>query len=225
MTAAFNQMEKIMSLAPVIPVITLSELSQAVPLAQALVKGGLRVLEITLRTPIALDAIKLIAEQVPDAIVGAGTVVRSAQVDQVVRAGARFCVSPGCTPSLLQTVRDAQTLLLPGAVTASEVMNLLSWDVSFMKFFPAKSSGGVAALKSLNAPLPEAKFCPTGGINASSAPDYLALPNVLCVGGSWLSPGDFLCSGQWSKIEDLAVHATKLCVRLRRTCGTHGDSQ
>ncbi len=210
MTAQFNQMENLMRIAPVIPVITIESLEHAVPLARALVSGGLRVLEITLRTECALSAIAAIAAAVPEAEVGAGTVIHPRQVDQVARAGGRFCVSPGCTIPLLQTVRDAQLQFLPGAVTATEVMNLLSWDIHFMKFFPAEAVGGVPVLKSLAAPLPDAHFCPTGGIRADTAATYLSLPNVLCVGGTWICPPDLVRTGQWAAIERLASEARSL---------------
>jgi len=210
MTASYNQMEKMMRLAPVIPVITIPALDQAVPLARALVAGGLRVLEVTLRTSCALEAIAAIAREVPDAIVGAGTVITPRHLDDVARAGGKFCVSPGATLALIQTARDAQMQLLPGAVTASEVMNLLSWDINFMKFFPAEAAGGTAVLKSLAAPLGEARFCPTGGIKPSNARSYLQLPNVLCVGGTWVCPTDLMADGNWAAIEVLAAEATKL---------------
>ncbi len=210
MTAPFNQMEPLMRLAPVIPVITIEAPDQAVPLARALVRGGLPVLEITLRTAYALDAIEAIAAAVPEAVVGAGTVIHPRQVDQVARAGGRFCVSPGATQALLETMRDAQMQFLPGAVTASEVMNLLSWDIHYMKFFPAEAVGGVPALKSLAAPLPDAHFCPTGGIKPETALSYLNLPNVLCIGGTWVCPPDLLRSGQWDAVERLAAAASAL---------------
>lgn len=210
MTAPFNQMESLMTLAPVIPVITIPKLEEAVPLARALVDGGLRVLEVTLRTDCALQAIEAIAEQVPGAHVGAGTVITPKDLDDVARAGGQFCVSPGHTKALLQTARDAQMQILPGAVTASEVMNLLSWDVTHMKFFPAQAAGGVPVLKGFSAPLSAARFCPTGGIKPHNAAEYLALPNVLCVGGTWVCPTDMMAAGDWQGIEELAREASQL---------------
>lgn len=210
MTAPFNQMEPIMTQAPVIPVITIDHLEHAVPLAEALVAGGLTVLEVTLRTECALDAIREIARSVPKALVGAGTVIHPYQMKAVAEVGGKFCVSPGSTEALLECARDSHMQILPGAVTASEVMNLLSWGVNYMKFFPAETSGGLPALKSIGAPLPEARFCPTGGIRLATAPDYLALPNVLCVGGTWVCPKDKMIAGDWAGIENLAKEAAAL---------------
>ena len=207
MTASFNQMEPIMTAAPVIPVLTISDLALAVPLCRALVRGGLKVLEITLRTEAALDAIRTVADQIPEAIVGAGTVLSPGHIDDVARAGGSFCVSPGSTPALLNRARDAGMQILPGAVTATEVMNLLEQDITHMKFFPAEASGGAPVLKNFSAPLAAARFCPTGGIKLSNARDYLSLPNVLCIGGSWVCPGDAVQAGDWARIENLAREA------------------
>lgn len=210
MTAQFNQIRDLMTLAPVIPVLTISDPALAVPMARALVAGGLRVLEVTLRTPAALAVIKAIAEEVPDAIPGAGTVIRVAQMDEVQRAGGHFCVSPGSTPSLIRAARDSGMKFLPGAVTATEVMALLEQDITYMKFFPAQAAGGIPVLNSFSAPLAEARFCPTGGIRPESAPAYLALANVLCVGGTWVCPADALATGDWARITALAQEACAL---------------
>ena len=210
MTAAFNDMHHSMTLAPVIPVITIADPSKAVNLAKALVAGGLPVLEVTLRTPDALQAIENIAKAVPDAVVGAGTVITPKQVDQVAAAGGVFCISPGSTPALLKRARDAGMKFLPGAVTSSEVMNLLDQDITYMKFFPAVASGGVPVLKSIGGPLPEAKFCPTGGVKPNNVADFLALDNVLCVGGTWVSPADAIANNEWDRITALAREAANI---------------
>ena len=210
MTAPFNQMEILMKHAPVIPVLTVPDVAMAVPMARALVAGGLRVLEVTLRTPAALDVIKAIAGEVPEAIPGAGTVLDAAAVEAVAKAGGRFCVSPGSTTDLIRAAGDTNMQLLPGAVTATEVMNLLAQDINFMKFFPAEAAGGMPVLKSLAAPLAAARFCPTGGISPENAASYLTLPNVLCVGGTWVCPGDALENGDWKRIETLARQASGL---------------
>ncbi|MBQ0889858.1 bifunctional 4-hydroxy-2-oxoglutarate aldolase/2-dehydro-3-deoxy-phosphogluconate aldolase, partial [Streptomyces sp. RM72] len=180
----------VLDLAPVVPVVVVDDLADAVPLARALVAGGLPAIEVTLRTPVALDAIRAIADEVPGAVVGAGTVITAEQVAEVVAAGARFLVSPGWTDALLEAMRASGVPFLPGVSTTSEVVALLERGVREMKFFPAEAAGGTAYLKALAAPLPQARFCPTGGISAASAPEYLALPNVGCVGGSWMLPKD-----------------------------------
>ncbi len=212
MTAAFNQMEEIMKMAPVIPVLTVENPEHAVPMAKALVAGGLKVLEVTLRTDAALLVIENIAKQVPQAHVGAGTIQHASQIDAVARAGGRFCVSPGATPNIINRARDAQMQLLPGAITPSEVMRLLEQDIHFLKFFPAEAAGGIAMLKSFAAPLSAARFCPTGGIRVHTAPDYLALPNVLCVGGTWVCPDNLLQVQDWASIKLLATQAATLSV-------------
>lgn len=188
---------------PVIPVLVIHDPAQAAPLARALVAGGLPVLEVTLRTPAALDAIRAMA-QVPGARVGAGTVLTSADVAASKAAGAIFAVSPGCTPALCDACVAADLPLLPGAVTASEAMARAEDGFDFLKFFPAEPMGGAAVLKALAAPLPRLAFCPTGGITAVSARAYLALPNVPCVGGSWLAPPALLQAGGWDAITALA---------------------
>jgi 2-dehydro-3-deoxyphosphogluconate aldolase/(4S)-4-hydroxy-2-oxoglutarate aldolase len=192
----------------VVPVITIWDAESAVPLAEALVAGGLQVLEITLRTEAGLESISRIAAELPGAVVGAGTVVTPQQLLDARNAGARFVVSPGCTDSLAVAAADAGGVFLPGAVTASEVLRLLELGISLMKFFPAESSGGLAALKALAAPFPQVRFCPTGGIGLESAPDYLALKNVLCVGGSWMVPADLIEHQEWAAITALAAEAT-----------------
>ncbi|MEM9442483.1 MAG: bifunctional 4-hydroxy-2-oxoglutarate aldolase/2-dehydro-3-deoxy-phosphogluconate aldolase [Pseudomonadota bacterium] len=203
-------LDDIMRATPVIPVMMIDEIDQAVPLARALVKGGLRVLEITLRTPIALDAIRAIIADVDDAIVGAGTVLTPQQLEHVAALRCKFAVSPGFTTSLLDAATTSPCPLLPGTSTASEVMQLLDRGHDRMKFFPAEAAGGTAMLKSLASPLPAAKFCPTGGIGPDNAAGYLALPNVLCVGGSWVVPKDAIAQGDWDKITMLATDAFEL---------------
>ncbi|MES4833809.1 bifunctional 4-hydroxy-2-oxoglutarate aldolase/2-dehydro-3-deoxy-phosphogluconate aldolase, partial [Streptomyces anthocyanicus] len=174
------------------------------------VAGGLPAIEVTLRTPVALDAIRAIAGEVPDAVVGAGTVVTAEQVGEVVAAGARFLVSPGWTDTLVEAMRGSGVPFLPGVSTASEVVALLERGVREMKFFPAEAAGGTAYLKALAAPLPQARFCPTGGITPASAPEYLALPNVGCVGGSWMLPKDAIAGRDWARVEALAREAAAL---------------
>ncbi|CUX81792.1 MAG: bifunctional 2-dehydro-3-deoxyphosphogluconate aldolase / (4S)-4-hydroxy-2-oxoglutarate aldolase Eda [Roseibaca calidilacus] len=196
-------------MAPVIPVIVVDDLSHARPLAEALVAGGLPVLEVTLRTDCALDAIAAMAE-VPGAVVGAGTVLTAAQMKAVKDAGARFAVSPGATAALLDAARVEELALLPGAQTCSEVMALLEQGYHVQKFFPAESIGGAGALKSIGGPLPQVTFCPTGGITPELAPGYLALPNVACVGGSWVAPKALMQAGDWAQITDLARGAAGL---------------
>ncbi|WP_416531423.1 bifunctional 4-hydroxy-2-oxoglutarate aldolase/2-dehydro-3-deoxy-phosphogluconate aldolase [Streptomyces coelicoflavus] len=200
----------VLDLAPVVPVVVVDDLADAVPLARALVAGGLPAIEVTLRTPVALDAIRAIAAEVPGAVVGAGTVVTAEQVGQVVTAGARFLVSPGWTDALLEAMRGSGVPFLPGASTTSEVVALLERGVREMKFFPAEAAGGTAYLKALAAPLPQARFCPTGGITPASAPEYLALPNVGCVGGSWMLPKDAVAGRDWARVERLAREAAGL---------------
>ncbi|MDX3075589.1 bifunctional 4-hydroxy-2-oxoglutarate aldolase/2-dehydro-3-deoxy-phosphogluconate aldolase [Streptomyces sp. NPDC088354] len=196
--------------APVIPVVVLEDAADAVPLAKALVEGGLPVVEITLRTPAALDGISAVAREVPEAFVGAGTVVRQEQAAAAVGAGARFLVSPGWTPRLLEAARATGVPYLPGASTASEVVALAELGVSELKFFPAEAAGGTAYLRALASPLPDVRFCPTGGIDQARAPEYLALPNVACVGGSWMVPRDALRSRDWPRVRALARTAAGL---------------
>jgi len=199
----------IAALAPVVPVLTIERTADAVPLARALVKGGLPVLEITLRTEEALAALAAIAAEVPDVVVGAGTVLQPRQFDDVTRAGARFAVSPGCTPALVTAARAAGLPFLPGIQTVSEAMELVEQGFGLMKFFPADVAGGLAWLKAVAAPLAGLRFCPTGGVGAETAQTYLSLANVACVGGSWVAPRDAVAAGDWVRIERLAAAAAK----------------
>ena len=196
--------EAICRLAPVIPALTVEETARAAPLARALSRGGLRVLEVTLRTPAALDAIRAMTEAAPDTIVGAGTLLTPEDVRAAVAAGARFGVSPGFTDSLLDAAEDAGLPMLPGVATPGEAMRALERGLDVLKFFPAGPNGGPPVLAAWAAPLPQIRFCPTGGIDARNAADYLALPNVLCVGGSWIAPRDAVAAGDWARIERLA---------------------
>ncbi|WP_214110865.1 bifunctional 4-hydroxy-2-oxoglutarate aldolase/2-dehydro-3-deoxy-phosphogluconate aldolase [Acrocarpospora catenulata] len=200
----------LLDLAPVIPVVVVEDAATAVPMARALVAGGLPVIEVTLRTPAALAAIRAIAERVPDAVVGAGTVRVSADVSAAVAAGARFLVSPGATAALVEAMAASGVPYLPGAATASEVLALYERGVREMKFFPAEAAGGVPVLKALAGPYPDVRFCPTGGIKPETAPNYLSLPNVGCVGGTWLTPSDALVQGDYARIEKLAGLAREL---------------
>ena len=199
---------------PVVPVVVVDDARTAVPLARALVAGGLPVIELTLRTPAALDAIRAIADEVPEILVGAGTVLTPGQAKQALDAGAQFLVSPGATPDLLGGMSDTGLPFLPGTATVSEVLAVLERGITEMKFFPAEASGGTAFLSSIASPVPAARFCPTGGITAATAPSYLALPNVGCVGGSWLTPKDVVAhaagTGDWSRVEALARAAAAL---------------
>jgi 2-dehydro-3-deoxyphosphogluconate aldolase/(4S)-4-hydroxy-2-oxoglutarate aldolase len=199
----------LMRLAPVIPVIVIDRAEDAGPLAQALVRGGLRVLEVTLRTPVALAALRAMTA-VEGAIVGAGTVLDAAQYDAAIDAGARFVVAPGLTDELAAAAFERPVPLLPGAVTASEVMRARAAGLRALKFFPAEAAGGVATLRSFASVFADLVFCPTGGITAASAPAYLALKNVACVGGSWLTPPEAVAARDWPRIEALARAATAL---------------
>ncbi|WP_073951879.1 bifunctional 4-hydroxy-2-oxoglutarate aldolase/2-dehydro-3-deoxy-phosphogluconate aldolase [Streptomyces kebangsaanensis] len=203
-------MSSVLDLAPVVPVLVVEDAADAVPLVRALVAGGLPAVEVTLRTPAALDAVRAVAGEVPEAVVGAGTVVTPAQVADSLAAGARFLVSPGWTGVLLEAMRTSGVPFLPGVSTVSEVMALLERGVREMKFFPARAAGGAAYLKALYGPLPQARFCPTGGIGPDSAPEYLALPNVGCVGGSWMVPADAVAARDWARVERLARAAAAL---------------
>ena len=200
----------LLDLAPVIPVVVIEDASTAVPLARALVAGGLPVIEVTLRTPAAREAIAAIAAEVPEATVGAGTVRTAEDVTASVAAGAKFLVSPGTTPSLVEALDSSGVPYLPGAATVSEVMALAERGIKEMKFFPAEAAGGVPYLKAIGGPVPDVRFCPTGGIRLATAPDYLALPNVGCVGGTWLTPADALAAGDWARVEKLAAEAAAL---------------
>ncbi|GGW91874.1 ketohydroxyglutarate aldolase [Streptomyces malachitofuscus] len=213
----------VLDLAPVVPVVVVEDAADAVPLARALVAGGLPAVEVTLRTPAALEAVRRIAVEVPEAVVGAGTVITPEQVGEAVAAGARFLVSPGWTDALLEAMRTSGVPFLPGVSTASEVVALLERGVREMKFFPARAAGGTAYLKSLAGPLPQARFCPTGGIGPDSAPDYLALPNVGCVGGSWMLPADAVAARDWARVEALAREAAGLRARVCRSDHVAGN--
>jgi len=200
---------EICALAPVVPVLVIDDPAHAEPLARALVAGGLPALEVTLRTPVVLDAIRAMS-QVPGGVVGAGTLLTPADVKAAKAAGAQFGVSPGATQALLEACAEHDLPLLAGAATASEIMALLERGHTAMKFFPAEQSGGAAFLKSIGAPIPQAGFCPTGGISLKNARDYLSLPNILCVGGSWVAPKDAMARGDWAAITALAAEACAL---------------
>jgi 2-dehydro-3-deoxyphosphogluconate aldolase/(4S)-4-hydroxy-2-oxoglutarate aldolase len=200
----------VLDLVPVMPVVVLDRLEDAVPLARALVAGGLPAIELTLRTPVALDAIRAIVAEVPGIAVGAGTITAPAHAEAARDAGASFLVSPGATPALLSAMADTGLPFLPGTSTVSEVLAVLETGVHEMKFFPAEAAGGAPYLKSVASPVPAARFCPTGGITAATAPSYLALPNVGCVGGSWLAPAALLGAGDWDAITALAAEAAAL---------------
>ena len=200
---------EICRLAPVVPVLVIDDLAHARPLAEALVAGGLPALEVTLRTPAALDAIRAMAE-VPGGVVGAGTLLTPTDVKAAKAAGARFGVSPGATDRIIAACEDEGLPLLPGAATASEIMALLERGYTVQKFFPAEQAGGAAYLKSIGSPIPQVRFCPTGGISLKLAPDYLTLKNILCVGGSWVAPKDAMLRGDWAAITILAREAAGL---------------
>ncbi len=207
--ASSLEAEKICRLAPVIPVLVVDDVADARPLAQALVAGGLPALEVTLRTDAALDVIAAMAE-IPGGVVGAGTLLTAEDVIRAKAAGAKFGVSPGATPALLEACEAHDLPLLPGAATASEAMALLERGYSVQKFFPAGAAGGAPLLKSLSSPLPQIRFCPTGGVSAANADAYLSLPNVLCVGGSWVAPKALVQAGKWDDITRLARAAAEL---------------
>lgn len=195
---------------PVIPVLKIDRLDDAVPLARALARGGLPAIEITLRTPVALEAIRRAASEVPEAIVGAGTILDAAQFARAEEAGAQFIVSPGLTPELVAAAAASAVPLLPGAITPGEIMAARQAGYSLLKFFPAEQAGGASFLKALASPLAGIRFCPTGGIGAGNAADYLALANVICVGGSWVAPDALVAAGKWDEIEALAREAAAL---------------
>lgn len=203
----------ILALAPVIPVITIEDVAQAAPLARALCAGGLRVLEVTLRTPACLPAVEAMRAAVPEAVVGVGTLARPRDFVAAGRAGAQFGVSPGLTEELAAAAKAAKFPLLPGVMTPSELIAGMHWGFDAFKLFPAQQAGGVAMLKALGAPFPDIVFCPTGGITRESAPEFLALKNVACVGGSWITPADAMKAGDWQRIEALARDAASLTRR------------
>ncbi|MBD9357163.1 bifunctional 4-hydroxy-2-oxoglutarate aldolase/2-dehydro-3-deoxy-phosphogluconate aldolase [Methylomonas albis] len=202
--------KEVMTTSPVMPVMVINQLDQAVPLARALVAGGLKVLEITLRTPVALDAIRRIKAEVPGAIVGAGTIINLQTLKSAIDAGAEFIVSPGVTDSLLDAALASGVPILPGVITPSEVMRLMDKGITAMKFFPAEAAGGIPMLKSIGGPLPQVTFCPTGGVNPKNAVEYLALSNVACVGGSWMAPSELVDAGDWAEITRRAAEAAAL---------------
>lgn len=195
---------------PVIPVVVVDDVATAVPVARALVDGGVPVIELTLRTPVALEAIRRIAAEVPEILVGAGTVVEPGQAEQAAAAGAQFLVSPGSTPTLLDAMADSGLPHLPGVATVSEILALLEAGYSEMKLFPAEVSGGTGFLGAVASPLPQARFCPTGGVSPANVDGYLTLPNVGCVGGSWITPRDALAAGDWGRVRDLAAATATL---------------
>nr|WP_245617125.1 bifunctional 4-hydroxy-2-oxoglutarate aldolase/2-dehydro-3-deoxy-phosphogluconate aldolase [Amycolatopsis taiwanensis] len=201
---------ELLDLSPVIPVVVLDDATDAVPVARALRAGGIGVIELTLRTPAALDAIRRVSAEVPDIVVGAGTVTTPGQAKQAADAGASFLVTPGSTDRVLDACFDTGLPFLPGAGTVSEAMRLAERGLTALKFFPAEAAGGLAYLKAVAGPLPQLRFCPTGGITPENAPSYLALPTVGCVGGSWLTPGDALSAGDFARVESLARQAAAL---------------
>ncbi|MGM1064784.1 bifunctional 4-hydroxy-2-oxoglutarate aldolase/2-dehydro-3-deoxy-phosphogluconate aldolase [Saccharothrix sp. Mg75] len=201
---------ELLALSPVIPVVVVDDAAHAVPLARALLRGGIGVIELTLRTPAALSAIERVAAEVPEIVIGAGTVTAPEHAEQAAKAGAAFLVTPGSTDAVLAAAEDTGLPFLPGAATVSEAMRLAERGLTALKFFPAEAAGGVDYLKSIGGPLPGLRFCPTGGITPESAPRYLALPNVSCVGGSWLTPKDALAAGDFDRVESLARAAAAL---------------
>lgn len=205
-----DDIRTICRLAPVVPVVVIEREDDAVPLARALVAGGLKVIEITLRTPAALPAIRRIAGEVPDAVVGAGTILSQKDLEASLEAEVRFGVSPGTTPRLRDAIRAAGLPFLPGAATVSEAMTLAEEGFKTLKFFPAEPAGGRAALKAIHGPVPDLTFCPTGGIDERNAPAYLSLPNVLCVGGSWVTPAELIRAGDFAAVQALAERAAAL---------------
>jgi 2-dehydro-3-deoxyphosphogluconate aldolase/(4S)-4-hydroxy-2-oxoglutarate aldolase len=202
--------DSLLDLAPVIPVVVIDDPDDAVPLARALLEGGVPLIELTLRTPAALEAMSRISASVPGILLGAGTVITPRQAEAAVAAGAEFLVSPGATPGLLEGLRGVGVPFLPGAATVSEAMALLEAGCTELKLFPAEASGGIPLLKAMYGPLPEARFCPTGGITPTTAEAYLALPNVGCVGGTWITPPDAVARKDWATVSDRARAATAL---------------
>ncbi|ATE53074.1 MULTISPECIES: bifunctional 4-hydroxy-2-oxoglutarate aldolase/2-dehydro-3-deoxy-phosphogluconate aldolase [Actinosynnema] len=209
-TAAHATAQDLLALSPVVPVVVVDDAEHAVPLAQALLRGGIGVIELTLRTPVALEAIERVAAEVPEIVIGAGTVTAPEHAAAAAKAGAAFLVTPGSTDRVLGAAEDTGLPFLPGAATVSEAMRLAERGLTALKFFPAEAAGGADYLKSIGGPLPGLRFCPTGGITVDTAPRYLALPNVGCVGGSWLAPKDALLSGDYARIESLARAAAAL---------------
>ena len=210
MSARHDRLVSVLTAAPVVPVLTIDDRATAVPLARALVAGGLTALEVTLRTAAGLECIRAIRSEVEGCNVGAGTVLDARQLDEAVAAGATFMVSPGASPRLLAAAKASEVPFLPGVATAGEAMTLAEEGFTILKFFPAEPAGGIAYLKALGAPLPGIRFCPTGGVGPKNAPDYLALANVICVGGSWVAPADALAQGNWTRVTALSREAAQL---------------
>ena len=213
MEAKTNYLLNVLKAQPVVPVLIVESVEHAVPLARALVEGGLKALEITLRTDAALDVIKAMSDEIDDAVIGAGTILSAKDYEAAEKAGAKFIVSPGINGDILDAADDSDVPLLPGTATASEVLSLREEGYRVMKFFPAEQAGGAPYLKALSSPLADIHFCPTGGVSLQNAPDYLKLPNVVCVGGSWVAPKDLVAKGDWDGIRKLAQDA---CDTLRK---------
>ena len=201
------QPKDLFAMGPIVPVLVIKDVADALPIAEALLKADVKVLEVTLRTPAALDVISIIAKELPEAVVGAGTITNRAMLQQCHDAGAKFAISPGLTKDLLQAGQEGTMPLIPGISSISELMDGIDCGYDHLKFFPAEASGGVNALKSIGGPFPDIKFCPTGGININNVRDYLALPNVACCGGSWLVSDEIIKNKNWSAITDLAGQA------------------
>jgi len=201
--------QDVFATSPVVPVLVIKKLEHAVPLAKALIAGGINILEVTLRTPVALEAIELIAKELPDAMIGAGTVTNAEQLQQVTDVGAKFAISPGMTAELLAAGQAGSIALIPGISSTSDLMRARDAGYTHLKFFPAEAVGGVKAIKSIAGPFPDMVFCPTGGISLSNYHDYLALPNIHCVGGSWLAPDALMDAGDWDAITQLAKEAVE----------------
>lgn len=206
--------KEIFSISPVIPVIVIERIEKAVPLARALLAGGIRILEVTLRTKVALESIREIAENVPEVVVGAGTVLNSEQLQEVEKAGGKFAISPGITTGLLRAAMSSSITLIPGVSTVSEIMIGLEYCYSRFKFFPAEAFGGVKTLKAFSGPFPDIVFCPTGGLSQKNYNDYLKLSNVDCVGGSWITSTELVYGGEWSKITSIAKETVSKAVKI-----------
>ncbi|HIF9528525.1 TPA: bifunctional 4-hydroxy-2-oxoglutarate aldolase/2-dehydro-3-deoxy-phosphogluconate aldolase [Photobacterium damselae] len=202
--------QDVFAISPIIPVMVIERLEDAIPMAKALMEGGISIFEITLRTPVALEAMTLIANELPQALVGAGTVLTCAQYDAAVQAGAKFAISPGMSPSLLLHAQQGTVPLIPGVATPSEIMQALELGYDHLKFFPAEAYGGAQTLKAISAPLPQVTFCPTGGINTANVIEYKMVKSVATIGGSWMLPKDLIAQGQWEEITKLAKEAVTL---------------
>ncbi|MFC0323472.1 bifunctional 4-hydroxy-2-oxoglutarate aldolase/2-dehydro-3-deoxy-phosphogluconate aldolase [Gallibacterium melopsittaci] len=209
------QPQAVFSASPVVPVMVIKKLEDALPMAKALQAGGINVFEITLRSSVALEAIKLLSKECPEALVGAGTVLSAEQYDQAVAAGAKFIISPGATPALLKHAAAGDVALIPGTATPSEMMQALELGYDHLKFFPAEINGGAAALKAISAALPQLSFCPTGGVSPKNVANYLAVDCVKTIGGSWMIPNDAVAAGDWAKVEQLTAEAVALVKSLR----------